>query len=84
MAETSTIARPYAEALFRVAQDTSRPFTVKSYDLRVRAIGTQFDVYRKDSGTTVSVVEGRVALLIKQPRQTDRPAEPESLLAHAK
>jgi len=29
---------------------------------RVRAVGTQFDVYRKRSGTTVTVIEGRVAV----------------------
>ena len=28
----------------------------------MRAVGTQFDVYRKKSGTTVTVVEGRVAV----------------------
>ena len=66
------------EALFRVAPDTTRPFTVRTHDTSVRAIGTQFDVYRKDSGTTVSVVEGRVAILVKQSRQSDRPVEPEA------
>ena len=66
------------QALFRVAPDNSRPFTVRTHDMSVRAIGTQFDVYRKDSGTTVSVVEGRVAVLVKQPRQSDRPADPEA------
>jgi transmembrane sensor len=48
------------QAFFRVAKDAQRPFTVNSSDALVRAVGTQFDVYRKDSGTTVTVVEGRV------------------------
>jgi len=29
---------------------------------RVRAVGTQFDVYKKSNGTVVTVVEGRVAV----------------------
>jgi transmembrane sensor len=51
------------QALFHVAKDPARPFVVTSGDLRVRAVGTQFDVYKKISGTVVSVVEGRVAIL---------------------
>jgi ferric-dicitrate binding protein FerR (iron transport regulator) len=30
---------------------------------RVRAVGTEFDVYRKSNGTVVTVVQGRVAVL---------------------
>jgi transmembrane sensor len=51
------------EALFHVAKDTSRPFIVHSGQTAVRAVGTQFDVYRKADGTIVTVVEGRVAIL---------------------
>jgi transmembrane sensor len=51
------------QALFRVAKDHARPFIVRSDATLVRAVGTQFDVYRKVSGTTVTVVEGRVAIL---------------------
>ena len=50
------------QALFQVAKDKNRPFIVASGDATVRAVGTQFDVYRKDSGTTVTVLEGRVAV----------------------
>jgi transmembrane sensor len=50
------------EALFHVAKDTARPFIVHSGGTAVRAVGTQFDVYRKADGTTVTVVEGRVAI----------------------
>jgi transmembrane sensor len=56
------------QALFRVAKDTSRPFIVQSQDAQVRAVGTQFDVYRKGSGTIVTVVEGRVAVTPAQPQ----------------
>lgn len=50
------------QALFQVAKDKNRPFIVASGAATVRAVGTQFDVYRKDSGTTVTVLEGRVAV----------------------
>ena len=50
------------QALFKVAKDPARPFMVRSAGTRVRAVGTQFDVYRKASGTQVTVVEGRVAI----------------------
>jgi transmembrane sensor len=48
------------QALFRVAKDKQRPFTVRAGDAQVRAVGTEFDVYRKRTETVVTVVEGRV------------------------
>jgi transmembrane sensor len=48
------------EALFHVAHDASRPFLVSTDDAVVQAVGTQFDVYRRDDGTVVAVLEGRV------------------------
>jgi transmembrane sensor len=48
------------QALFRVAKDSHRPFVVRAGDAQVRAVGTEFDVYRKQSATVVTVVEGRV------------------------
>jgi transmembrane sensor len=65
------------EALFHVAKDATRPFNVRSGQTAVRAVGTQFDVYRKGNGTTVTVVEGRVAILrmpAKQEAETNSPA----------
>jgi transmembrane sensor len=50
------------QALFHVAHDAHRPFIVAVGATRVRALGTQFDVYKKSSGTVVTVVEGRVAV----------------------
>lgn len=49
------------QALFRVAHNAARPFIVHSGTAHVRAVGTQFDVYRKRAGTVVTVVEGKVA-----------------------
>jgi transmembrane sensor len=50
------------QALFDVAHDASRPFIVTSGNSAIRAVGTQFDVNRKQSGTIVTVIEGRVKL----------------------
>lgn len=55
------------QALFQVVKDKTRPFIVRSGAATVRAVGTQFDVYRKDSGTTVTVLEGRVAIYSNGP-----------------
>jgi transmembrane sensor len=50
------------QALFHVAKNDTLPFIVQSQHTQVRAVGTQFDVYRKDGGTIVTVIEGRVAV----------------------
>lgn len=51
------------QALFHVAKDAARPFIVRSADVRVRAVGTQFDIYRQRGRTIVTVLAGRVAVL---------------------
>jgi transmembrane sensor len=61
------------QALFRVAKNPDRPFLVHSDTTRVRAVGTQFDVYRKSGGSIVTVIEGRVAVLAG----VSRPAQPQ-------
>jgi len=48
------------QALFHVAKDKQRPFVVHVGDAQVRAVGTEFDVYKKQVATVVTVVEGRV------------------------
>jgi transmembrane sensor len=50
------------EALFKVAHDPDRPFTVQTDTVIVRAVGTQFNVYERPYGTRVSVLEGRVLI----------------------
>jgi transmembrane sensor len=64
------------QALFRVAKDHRRPFIVHAGATSVRAVGTQFDVYRKSTGTTVTVIEGRVAVLSKAGETPGLAAEP--------
>jgi transmembrane sensor len=55
------------QALFQVAKDHARPFIVHSGETNVLAVGTEFDVYKRPSGTTVTVVEGRVAVFPSTP-----------------
>jgi transmembrane sensor len=59
------------QALFRVVADAHRPFVVNVDTMRVRAVGTQFDVNRRASGTVVTVVEGHVSILGSSPRGAD-------------
>lgn len=58
------------QAFFQVAHDTARPFWVWADNTKVRAVGTQFDVYRKSANTTVSVLEGTVAIVPDVPVHT--------------
>lgn len=57
------------EAIFDVAHDTARPFTVAAGDHLVRVVGTQFDVRNRSGDLTVTVARGKV-----QVRPMDAPA----------
>jgi transmembrane sensor len=61
------------EALFKVAHERERPFDVDTGGAVVRAVGTQFNVDRRDDRTTVSVVEGKVQV-IAEPAENIAPA----------
>jgi transmembrane sensor len=50
------------EALFKVARDSKRPFLVRAGTADVKAIGTEFDINRRATGTTITVIEGTVAV----------------------
>jgi transmembrane sensor len=50
------------QALFKVQHDAARPFLVHTGSAVIRAIGTQFDVYRRQLSTHVSVLEGVVQI----------------------
>jgi transmembrane sensor len=56
------IVLDHGRAYFRVAK-AKRPFLVHTEDGTVRAVGTEFEVYRRNDTTEVALVEGRVALL---------------------
>lgn len=68
------------QALFKVAKDHTRPFIVRIDGNDVRAVGTQFDIYRKRDATTVTVLEGRVAVA-QSSRQL--PADPAKIAARS-
>jgi transmembrane sensor len=63
LAERRVVELLQGEVLFEVAHDVQRPFEVRAGHLVVRAVGTQFDIDRRATRTTVTVVEGRVAVL---------------------
>lgn len=53
----------HGQARFEVAADAARPFEVISDDLKARALGTVFEVYRKETGEiSVTVQEHAVSV----------------------
>lgn len=50
------------QAMFHVAKDANRPFIVRADEATVRAVGTAFDINFGARATTVTVVEGVVAV----------------------
>jgi transmembrane sensor len=56
------IVLEYGDALFRVAKDKTRPFTVEAATTVVRAVGTAFAVEHQADEVVVTVAEGRVAV----------------------
>jgi transmembrane sensor len=66
------------QAFFQVAKNPNRPFIVRAADATIRAVGTSFDVNRARSGTTVTVLEGRVAVQSPAPRNAERADAPEA------
>jgi transmembrane sensor len=62
------------EALFKVARDRERPFRVHSGGSVIQAVGTQFNVNRRQSGTTVAVIEGKVRITAERQLADQSPA----------
>jgi transmembrane sensor len=56
------------EALFQVTHDAQKPFDVHSDQAVIRAIGTSFNVDVSQAMTTVTVLEGRVAVMKESSR----------------
>lgn len=57
------------QALFEVAKDARRPFSVRAGASAIEDIGTIFDVATTAANTTVTVVEGRVAIWNRTERE---------------
>lgn len=58
--EARVIHLDRGEAYFAVAHDTARPFWVVTGTTWVRAVGTAFNVYRREDDVRVTVSEGQV------------------------
>jgi transmembrane sensor len=50
------------QAYFEVAHEPRRPFRVAVNGMQVTAVGTRFDVYRREDRAVVTVIDGRVAV----------------------
>lgn len=72
------------QALFQVAKNKERPFIVRTGDAEVRAVGTQFDVYRTSTGTVITVVEGKVSVDFAGSAETPAPETTEKILREAR
>lgn len=59
------------QVLFDVAHDWTRPFRVRAGAADIVAVGTRFDVNRRDSGLTVTVVEGKVDVVDRLPAEVE-------------
>lgn len=70
------------QATFKVKADTKRPFRVHAGATLVQAIGTQFDVHRREQRTSVAVIEGTVQVTAKNAGSIQVPAG-ESLVVAA-
>lgn len=66
------------QAYFNVARDKTRPFTVDTGDIQIRAVGTAFDVRKNEGRVAVTVTEGIVDIITDQPsrRTTDAASDP--------
>jgi transmembrane sensor len=51
------------QALFTVARDEARRFRVAAGKVHVIAVGTRFESYRRHDSTSVTVIQGSVAVL---------------------
>jgi ferric-dicitrate binding protein FerR (iron transport regulator) len=52
------------EAFFDVAKHESKPFTIRASDMRVRVLGTRFNVkaYKDDEALEAALIEGSIAI----------------------
>jgi transmembrane sensor len=64
----------HGEAFFSVAPNHARPFIVNTPTVRVRAVGTKFDVLEEDDKVVVNVVEGIVDVSVIDPAGAAPPA----------
>lgn len=74
MNERERVIELEGEGLFTVAPEPGRPFLVRTSSAVAQAIGTRFNVYEREDGTTkVSVIEGAVTVSPASAGTTDQP-----------
>jgi transmembrane sensor len=75
------------QANFEVAKDAGRPFIVTAGNRSVRAVGTQFDVFKSGDKVTVTLIEGKVAVTPADASSASAPrssnAKPDEILLAA-
>jgi transmembrane sensor len=70
----------HGQVRFTVANDSQRPFEVKSGELLVRALGTVFEVFNRQSGgTSVTVQEHAVAVRLVTESQASGEGQPTTI-----
>jgi transmembrane sensor len=52
------------EARFKVEPDRNRPFTVRTPQVLVKAVGTVFNIHTSAAGTNVAVLEGAITVTV--------------------
>lgn len=67
-----SIVLEQGRAFFRVAKER-RPLAVYASDRKIRAVGTAFDVYRRQGGVEIMLVEGKVLLFPHSGATQDTP-----------
>lgn len=60
--DTRSVELDRGEAMFEVAPNPRRPFTVAAGDTTVRALGTSFIVRKAGDGVVVTLIQGKVAV----------------------
>jgi transmembrane sensor len=61
--ETRYLVLEGGEAFFKVAKDSARPFIVQAGPVKVKAVGTEFNIRRTEESTFVAVKEGSVEVI---------------------
>jgi transmembrane sensor len=65
--QARTVELIYGQAMFHIAHNAQRPFTVRAGDREITAIGTQFDVRLDAESVSVTLIEGKVQVLEDTP-----------------
>jgi len=70
------------EAFFEIAKDKTKPFIVHADEVQVKVLGTSFNVNARNQADsiTITVMEGKVAVLNENTQNTEKPIDKLALL----